>query len=138
MSEKIKEGTIDIEPTWESLLPTFMEWIRTGNDEQIKTAEEHLLTMARMTDKYRQAQKKGKTMMRISQRNKNIYYELRTVKFMKGKPRKEQYLGVPVTVEPHRFHSWKWDAMVNKYDEELLKMLQDEEKIGQVRNIRVR
>jgi hypothetical protein len=65
MKEKISEGFIDVEPTWESLVPLFCEFLEVGNEEQRRIAREEILKMARVTDKFRQTQKRGKTMMRI-------------------------------------------------------------------------
>lgn len=65
--ELIKETTIDIEPRWNDLVPLFCEWLQSGNEEQRKIAKEHIEVMAQITDKYRQTQKRGKTMLRIPQ-----------------------------------------------------------------------
>ncbi len=66
--EKQPIGYIDVEPTWESLLPVLMEMAtRTGafnhlrlGDERVGEASRELRKMARAADAYRALQKAGK------------------------------------------------------------------------------
>ena len=48
-----KPKTIDITPTWQSLAPVMIDIIKTSpTPESTKIAEEELLKMARVADKY--------------------------------------------------------------------------------------
>jgi hypothetical protein len=52
MSQESKSTYIDITPTWSGLLPSFIEWIVSGNDEQKKLARSELKKIAALADAY--------------------------------------------------------------------------------------
>ena len=51
--------TVDVTPTWESLVPTFINIIRDGKREALKGAEEELKRMAWAADQYNLMVKEG-------------------------------------------------------------------------------
>ncbi len=52
-SKKKLLGTIYVTPTWESLVPMFIDWIQDGNSEQHIDASENIMQMAKVSDAYR-------------------------------------------------------------------------------------
>lgn len=62
---KKKMMTIDIEPTWKGLVPSFVALIERGDSVGRKVAIDHMMQMAAVADWVRQAQKKGIKMLRV-------------------------------------------------------------------------
>lgn len=52
VTKKTQIGTIDLTPTWESLVPTFILLIESGNNKGRNAALEELTRMAQIADLY--------------------------------------------------------------------------------------
>lgn len=57
MNEQVEK--IDMTPTWESLHPLFLRWIRSGKREQRKIAEEHFMQLCKLADIINEHKKHG-------------------------------------------------------------------------------